>query len=47
MECKHSEDCAKTVIFTKRDPVLELNIYEYHRVEYCSAGEKMEENNDR
>lgn len=41
-ECKFREDCSKTVVLTKRDPVLELNTYEYHRVKYCSVGIKEE-----
>ena len=42
-ECKFHDDCDQMMIVRRRDPVLELNLLEYHRIEYCSAGELKEE----
>lgn len=37
-ECKYQEDCARQMVHTTRDYVLEQNISTYNKVEYCSYG---------
>lgn len=39
-ECKHKEDCIERIEFIGRNPVLELNTYEYHPLKFCSYGER-------
>lgn len=42
-ECCFEEDCDKQINFTKRDYVLEQNVYEHHKVEWCSYGRRRED----
>ena len=41
-ECKFVEDCERQTTIVRRDYVLEQNIYEYRKVDWCSAGEPKE-----
>lgn len=41
--CKHQEDCIRRIQFWGRNPILELNTYEYHPLEFCSYGERKED----
>ena len=40
-ECKLREDCDRLLIIRKRDSALGIDFLEYHRLAYCSAGEKI------
>lgn len=42
-ECKYKEDCARQMVHTTRDYMLEQNISSYNRVDFCSYGEKRSE----
>lgn len=42
-ECKYKEDCARQMVHTTRDYVLEQNISSYNKVDFCSYGEKRSE----
>lgn len=42
-ECKYKEDCARQMVHTTRDYVLEQNISSYNNVDFCSYGEKRSE----
>lgn len=47
-ECKHQEECSRNTLYIKAaTPQDGLKFYEYHQLEYCSAGEPKEDNNDR
>ena len=43
-DCKHSTlncgDCSGIITMYRRDPVLELNVAEYIKLEHCSYGER-------
>lgn len=39
-ECAYKEDCARQMVHTTRDYVLEQNVSTYNKVDYCSYGEK-------
>ena len=43
-DCNHSSmnggDCERTITITKRDHVLELNVSDYIKLEFCSYGER-------
>ena len=39
-ECKHQDDCARQMVHTTRDYVLEQNISTYNKVDFCSCGER-------
>lgn len=39
-DCKHQEDCMKQLVFWVRDHVLEQNVYQYHKIDFCSYGER-------
>ena len=39
-ECKHQEDCFSQIGFWSRDHILEQNNYEYHKLDFCSYGER-------
>lgn len=39
-ECKYQEDCARQIVHTTRDYVLEQNISTYNKVDFCSYGER-------
>lgn len=39
-ECKYQEDCFSQIGHWSRDSVLELNNYEYHKLDFCSYGER-------
>lgn len=41
-ECKHQEDCFSQIGFWSRDYILEQNNYEYHKLDFCSYGERKE-----
>ena len=41
-ECKHQEDCFGQIGFWSRDYILEQNNYEYHKLDFCSYGERKE-----
>ena len=42
-DCKYQEDCIRRIQFCGRNPILELNISEYHPLEFCSYGERKED----
>ena len=42
VECKYKDDCARQMVHTTRDYVLEQNISTYNKVDYCSYGERKE-----
>ena len=46
-DCKHNDmnggDCNRTMVMCRRDHVLELNVYEYIKLEHCSYGERKTE----
>lgn len=42
-ECKYKEDCARQMVHTTRDYMLEQNISSYNKVDFCSYGEKRSE----
>lgn len=35
-ECKYQDDCDKQISFEKRDYILELNIRNYYKIDFCS-----------
>ena len=37
-ECRFADECIKRIEFMGRNPVLELNTYEYHPLQWCSYG---------
>ena len=39
-ECKYNDDCARQMVHTTRDYVLEQNISTYNKVDFCSYGER-------
>lgn len=39
-ECKYQEDCFSQIGHWSRDHILEQNNYEYHKIEFCSYGER-------
>jgi hypothetical protein len=41
-DCKYQDDCARQMVHTTRDYVLEQNISTYNKVDYCSYGELKE-----
>lgn len=43
-DCKHQEDCMKQLVFWERDHVLEQNVYQYHKLDFCSYGERRTDN---
>ena len=47
-DCKHNQDnggdCNRTITHTSRNLVCEVNEYKYIGLEYCSYGERREEN---
>ena len=43
-ECKHEEECMKQLVFWERDHVLEQNVYQYHKLDFCSFGERRADN---
>ena len=44
-DCKYKDDCFSQIGHWSRDNVLELNNYEYHKIDFCSYGEPKEDNN--
>ena len=42
-ECKYQEDCFSQIGHWSRDSVLEQNNYEYHKLDFCSYGERRED----
>ena len=38
-DCKYKDDCARQMVHTTRDYVLEQNISTYNKVDFCSYGE--------
>jgi hypothetical protein len=45
-ECKYKDDCARQMVHTTRDYVLEQNISTYNKVDFCSYGEKRRTDDD-
>ena len=45
-DCKHKENCMKQLVFWERDHVLEQNVYQYHKLDFRSYGEKRSNEND-
>ena len=43
-DCKHEENCMKQLVFWERDHVLEVNVYQYYNLDYCSFGERRTDN---
>ena len=43
-ECKYKDDCARQMVHTTRDYVLEQNISTYNKVDFCSYGERKIDN---
>lgn len=41
-DCKYQDDCARQIVHTTRDYVLEQNISKYNKVDFCSYGELKE-----
>lgn len=41
-DCKYQDDCARQMVHTVRDYVLEQNISTYNTVDFCSYGAKMD-----
>ena len=41
-KCKYKDDCARQMVHTRRDYVLEQNISTYNKVDFCSYGERKE-----
>ena len=39
-DCKYQDDCARQMVHTRRDYVLEQNISSYNKVDFCSYGER-------
>ena len=39
-ECKYKEDCFSQIGHWSRDYILEQNNYEYHKLDFCSYGER-------
>ena len=39
-DCKHWVNCMKQLELWNRDYVLEVNTYQYHRLDFCSYGER-------
>jgi hypothetical protein len=39
-DCKHNEDCIRRIQLWGRNSVLELNTIEYHPIDFCSYGER-------
>ena len=39
-DCKYQEDCARQMVHTTRDYILEVNVSTYNKVDYCSYGER-------
>ena len=42
-ECIYQESCQKQIVLWERDHVLEQNIYHYHKLGFCSCGERRSE----
>ena len=38
-KCKYQDDCARQIVHTTRDYVLEQNVSTYNKVDFCSCGE--------
>ena len=45
VECKYKDDCARQMVHTTRDYVLEQNTSTYNKVDFCSYGERKEDEN--
>ena len=45
-ECKYKDECIRRIEFIGRNPVLEQNTYEYHPLEFCSYGQRKEDDHD-
>ena len=43
-DCKYKDECIRRIEFMGRNPVIELNTYEYHPLEFCSYGQRKEAN---
>lgn len=43
-ECKYQDECICRIEFIGRNPILEQNTYEYHPLQFCSFGQRREEN---
>ena len=41
-DCKYQDDCARQMVHTTRDYVLEQNISTYNKIDFCSFGAKMD-----
>ena len=39
-KCKHQKDCMEQLVFWERDHVLEQNVYQYYKIDFCSYGER-------
>ena len=39
-KCDYKDDCARQMVHTTRDYVLEQNISTYNKVDFCSCGER-------
>lgn len=46
-ECKYKDECIRRIEFIGRNPVLEQNTYEYHPLEFCSYGQRKEDDHDK
>ena len=42
-KCLYKDDCARQMVHTTRDYVLEQNISTYNKVDFCSYGERKED----
>lgn len=45
-ECKYKDECIRRIEFIGRNPVLEQNTYEYHPLEFCSYGQRKDDDHD-
>lgn len=43
-DCKYREECMKQIVLQERNHVLEVNIYHYTRLDFCSHGKRREAN---
>jgi hypothetical protein len=42
-DCKHQDDCARQMVHTTRDSVLEQNKSTYNKVDFCSYGKRKDD----
>lgn len=43
--CEYQDDCMKQIVFCERDHVLEQNVNQYHKLEFCSFGKRKDGDN--